>query len=178
MKLSVQCPEMCICHVVLVATTQPAPASAGEESEEDQQFRTIFQEIAGDVSRTKYFHENLVDFQIPPSMFSSLICGRTWKSQPTSWRMFSTESLPNVSFESVAALVLLSSMLIFPCCVFVFVCRQGPEHRGLQLGELQEHDCSDGRILCIECIGLAAWLLGGTTCRDPRQANLLHFFFF
>uniref|UniRef100_A0A4W6DEE5 Calpain-3 n=1 Tax=Lates calcarifer TaxID=8187 RepID=A0A4W6DEE5_LATCA len=28
----------------------PAPASAGEESEEDQQFRTIFQEIAGDVS--------------------------------------------------------------------------------------------------------------------------------
>lgn len=29
---------------------QPAPASAGEESEEDQQFRTIFQEIAGDVS--------------------------------------------------------------------------------------------------------------------------------
>lgn len=30
--------------------TQPAPASAGEESEEDQQFRTIFQEIAGDVS--------------------------------------------------------------------------------------------------------------------------------
>lgn len=26
----------------------PAPASAGEESEEDQQFRTIFQEIAGD----------------------------------------------------------------------------------------------------------------------------------
>ncbi|XP_047197605.1 calpain-3 isoform X1 [Hippoglossus stenolepis] len=27
---------------------QPAPASAGEESEEDQQFRTIFQEIAGD----------------------------------------------------------------------------------------------------------------------------------
>lgn len=31
-------------------TPQPAPASAGEESEEDQQFRTIFQEIAGDVS--------------------------------------------------------------------------------------------------------------------------------
>lgn len=31
-------------------TLQPAPASAGEESEEDQQFRTIFQEIAGDVS--------------------------------------------------------------------------------------------------------------------------------
>uniref|UniRef100_A0A3P9NRQ4 Calpain-3 n=1 Tax=Poecilia reticulata TaxID=8081 RepID=A0A3P9NRQ4_POERE len=29
---------------------QPAPASVGEESEEDQQFRTIFQEIAGDVS--------------------------------------------------------------------------------------------------------------------------------
>ncbi|KAI4875312.1 hypothetical protein NFI96_022582 [Prochilodus magdalenae] len=28
----------------------PAPASAGEESEEDQQFRTIFQQIAGDVS--------------------------------------------------------------------------------------------------------------------------------
>uniref|UniRef100_A0AAQ5Y0F7 Calpain-3 n=1 Tax=Amphiprion ocellaris TaxID=80972 RepID=A0AAQ5Y0F7_AMPOC len=28
---------------------QPAPASAGEESEEDQQFRTIFQEIAGDL---------------------------------------------------------------------------------------------------------------------------------
>uniref|UniRef100_A0A3B4XXT8 Calpain-3 n=1 Tax=Seriola lalandi dorsalis TaxID=1841481 RepID=A0A3B4XXT8_SERLL len=28
----------------------PAPASAGEESEEDQQFRTIFQEIAGEVS--------------------------------------------------------------------------------------------------------------------------------
>uniref|UniRef100_A0A3Q0RWH2 Calpain-3 n=1 Tax=Amphilophus citrinellus TaxID=61819 RepID=A0A3Q0RWH2_AMPCI len=27
---------------------QPAPASAGEESEEDQQFRTIFQEIAGE----------------------------------------------------------------------------------------------------------------------------------
>lgn len=32
---------------------QPAPASAGEESEEDQQFRTIFQEIAGDVSMRK-----------------------------------------------------------------------------------------------------------------------------
>lgn len=31
-------------------TPQPAPASAGEESEEDQQFRTIFQEIAGEVS--------------------------------------------------------------------------------------------------------------------------------
>uniref|UniRef100_A0A3B3YVJ5 Calpain-3 n=1 Tax=Poecilia mexicana TaxID=48701 RepID=A0A3B3YVJ5_9TELE len=30
---------------------QPAPASAGEESEEDQQFRTIFQEIAGDVKK-------------------------------------------------------------------------------------------------------------------------------
>ncbi|XP_069016822.1 calpain-3 isoform X1 [Embiotoca jacksoni] len=29
-------------------TPQPAPASAGEESEEDQHFRTIFQEIAGD----------------------------------------------------------------------------------------------------------------------------------
>ncbi|KAG9268586.1 calpain-3-like [Astyanax mexicanus] len=28
----------------------PAPASAGEESEEDQHFRTIFQQIAGDVS--------------------------------------------------------------------------------------------------------------------------------
>uniref|UniRef100_A0A8C6LMH5 Calpain-3 n=1 Tax=Nothobranchius furzeri TaxID=105023 RepID=A0A8C6LMH5_NOTFU len=28
--------------------TQPAPALAGEESEEDQQFRTIFQEIAGE----------------------------------------------------------------------------------------------------------------------------------
>uniref|UniRef100_A0A8C6LMI5 Calpain-3 n=1 Tax=Nothobranchius furzeri TaxID=105023 RepID=A0A8C6LMI5_NOTFU len=31
--------------------TQPAPALAGEESEEDQQFRTIFQEIAGEVNR-------------------------------------------------------------------------------------------------------------------------------
>ncbi|XP_041927227.1 calpain-3 isoform X1 [Alosa sapidissima] len=31
----------------------PAPASAGEESEEDQQFRTIFQQIAGDVSTWK-----------------------------------------------------------------------------------------------------------------------------
>jgi len=31
-------------------TTQPAPASVGEESEEDQQFRNIFQEIPGDVS--------------------------------------------------------------------------------------------------------------------------------
>uniref|UniRef100_A0A669CNQ3 Calpain-3 n=1 Tax=Oreochromis niloticus TaxID=8128 RepID=A0A669CNQ3_ORENI len=31
-------------------TPQPAPASAGEESEEDQQFRTIFQEIGGEVS--------------------------------------------------------------------------------------------------------------------------------
>uniref|UniRef100_A0A3Q3IB39 Calpain-3 n=1 Tax=Monopterus albus TaxID=43700 RepID=A0A3Q3IB39_MONAL len=30
---------------------QPAPTSAGEENEEDQQFRTIFQEIVGDVSR-------------------------------------------------------------------------------------------------------------------------------
>lgn len=35
-------------------TPQPAPASAGEESEEDQQFRTIFQEIAGDVSIKEY----------------------------------------------------------------------------------------------------------------------------
>lgn len=34
-------------HVIL---TQPVPASAGEESEEDQQCRTIFQQIAGDVS--------------------------------------------------------------------------------------------------------------------------------
>ena len=34
-------------------TPQPSPASAGEESEEDQQFRTIFQEIAGDVSRRR-----------------------------------------------------------------------------------------------------------------------------
>lgn len=32
---------------------QPAPTSAGEESEEDQQFMTIFQEIAGDVSVRK-----------------------------------------------------------------------------------------------------------------------------
>lgn len=30
--------------------TQPAPASAGDETEEDQHFRTIFQQIAGDVS--------------------------------------------------------------------------------------------------------------------------------
>lgn len=30
--------------------TQPVPASAGEETEEDQQFRTIFQQIAGNVS--------------------------------------------------------------------------------------------------------------------------------
>lgn len=29
---------------------QPAPASTGEESEEDQQFLSIFQQIAGDVS--------------------------------------------------------------------------------------------------------------------------------
>lgn len=33
---------------------QPAPASAGEESEEDQQFRTIFQEIAGEVSTNRF----------------------------------------------------------------------------------------------------------------------------
>uniref|UniRef100_A0A8C6NR84 Calpain-3 n=1 Tax=Nothobranchius furzeri TaxID=105023 RepID=A0A8C6NR84_NOTFU len=36
--------------------TQPAPALAGEESEEDQQFRTIFQEIAGEMRiRVWYF---------------------------------------------------------------------------------------------------------------------------
>lgn len=61
------------CLFVLVATPQPAPASAGEESEEDQQFRTIFQEIAGDVSRIKKkktFENFFVDFQIPPSIFS------------------------------------------------------------------------------------------------------------
>lgn len=44
----------CILSLFLAACgsmrPQPAPASAGEESEEDQQFRTIFQEIAGDVS--------------------------------------------------------------------------------------------------------------------------------
>lgn len=39
-------------------STQPAPASAGEESEEDQQFRTIFQEIAGDVSMRKSERES------------------------------------------------------------------------------------------------------------------------
>uniref|UniRef100_A0A8C4NR77 Calpain-3 n=1 Tax=Dicentrarchus labrax TaxID=13489 RepID=A0A8C4NR77_DICLA len=37
----------------------PAPASAGEESEEDQQFRTIFQEIAGDVSRRRIVFQNI-----------------------------------------------------------------------------------------------------------------------
>lgn len=41
-------------------STQPAPASAGEESEEDQQFRTIFQEIAGDVSMRKSERELLI----------------------------------------------------------------------------------------------------------------------
>uniref|UniRef100_A0A3Q3F9D8 Calpain-3 n=1 Tax=Labrus bergylta TaxID=56723 RepID=A0A3Q3F9D8_9LABR len=35
-------------HLAHLMTCQPAPASAGEESEEDQQFRTIFQEIAGE----------------------------------------------------------------------------------------------------------------------------------
>lgn len=39
---------------------QPAPASAGEESEEDQQFRTIFQEIAGDVSRRRRGERNQI----------------------------------------------------------------------------------------------------------------------
>uniref|UniRef100_A0A4W6DF32 Calpain-3 n=1 Tax=Lates calcarifer TaxID=8187 RepID=A0A4W6DF32_LATCA len=41
----------CLIYFLLLCGSmmpQPAPASAGEESEEDQQFRTIFQEIAGD----------------------------------------------------------------------------------------------------------------------------------
>ncbi|XP_047193781.1 calpain-3 isoform X1 [Scophthalmus maximus] len=44
-------PPLCLFYLFLLCgsmTPQPAPSSAGEESEEDQQFRTIFQEIAGD----------------------------------------------------------------------------------------------------------------------------------
>uniref|UniRef100_A0A3Q3XHF0 Calpain-3 n=1 Tax=Mola mola TaxID=94237 RepID=A0A3Q3XHF0_MOLML len=41
-----------LCHFLFLLCgsmmPQPSPASAGEESEEEQQFRTIFQEIAGD----------------------------------------------------------------------------------------------------------------------------------
>ncbi|TWW72532.1 Calpain-3 [Takifugu flavidus] len=41
-------PEVSVAVPTVINVRDPAPASAGEESEEDQQFRTIFQEIAGD----------------------------------------------------------------------------------------------------------------------------------
>uniref|UniRef100_A0A8C5GJZ8 Calpain-3 n=1 Tax=Gouania willdenowi TaxID=441366 RepID=A0A8C5GJZ8_GOUWI len=43
---------------------RPAPASVGEESEEDQQFRTIFQEIAGDVSQERHRHRALNSYSL------------------------------------------------------------------------------------------------------------------
>lgn len=165
------------CHVVLVATPQPAPASAGEESEEDQQFRTIFQEIAGDVSRKKRAFRNCSGF---PESCQHLLITDLWQDME-----ITANELKNVLNRVITkrkfcisggTVVCVVNAQLTCVCMCVFVCRQGPEHGGLQLGELQEHDCSDGRILCIECIGLAAWPLGGTTCRDPRQANLLHFF--
>ncbi|XP_067336467.1 calpain-3 isoform X2 [Channa argus] len=47
---ALRCQEIPVLNLFLLVALppQPAPASAGEESEEDQQFRTIFQEIAGD----------------------------------------------------------------------------------------------------------------------------------
>uniref|UniRef100_A0A3B5KZN6 Calpain-3 n=1 Tax=Xiphophorus couchianus TaxID=32473 RepID=A0A3B5KZN6_9TELE len=51
----------------LILPRQPAPASAGEESEEDQQFRTIFQEIAGDVKMWRLFkHFFTPHLVVPP----------------------------------------------------------------------------------------------------------------
>uniref|UniRef100_A0A7N9ATG5 Calpain-3 n=1 Tax=Mastacembelus armatus TaxID=205130 RepID=A0A7N9ATG5_9TELE len=47
----------CVFTSLCSVMPQPAPASAGEESEEDQQFRTIFQEIAGDVSTKIVFSD-------------------------------------------------------------------------------------------------------------------------
>ena len=88
---------------------QPAPASAvGEESEEDQKFRTIFQEIAGDVSEGVLCV--YVSLCIPVCLsvvvvvkqhkcwWSDLPASpRRWRSQPTSWRTCSTKSSPRVS---------------------------------------------------------------------------------
>lgn len=122
-------------------TPQPAPASAGEESEEDQQFRTIFQEIAGDVSlrETKRIKNKQCSVFFKLSWFtirkSINVCGkvviqiilmissllllflfRTWKSQPTNWKTFSTEWSPNVSpVKSVFTLSLQKLTLDVMC---------------------------------------------------------------
>lgn len=69
------------------------------------------------VKKNQSFSKNLDEFQIPPSIFSSLLCGRTWKSQPMSWRMFSTESLPNVSSASAAALLSSSTAYLCVCAM-------------------------------------------------------------
>lgn len=58
-----------LCHFLFLLCgsmmPQPSPASAGEESEEDQQFRTIFQEIAGDVSTRR---ATLLPFHVDESV--------------------------------------------------------------------------------------------------------------
>uniref|UniRef100_A0A6Q2Y553 Calpain-3 n=1 Tax=Esox lucius TaxID=8010 RepID=A0A6Q2Y553_ESOLU len=49
---------------------EPAPSNAGEESEEDQQFRSLFQQIAGDVSTGSAGR--------PGSAWGSVSIGRGW----------------------------------------------------------------------------------------------------
>lgn len=110
-------------------TPQPAPASAGEESEEDQQFRTIFQEIAGEVS-TNFLKTVLKRHPLIPDsshFFLLLLYGssfaRTWKLQLTSWETFWTEWSPNVSpfkvwfTASLSALALSWSHALLCVCV-------------------------------------------------------------
>uniref|UniRef100_G3NNP2 Calpain-3 n=1 Tax=Gasterosteus aculeatus aculeatus TaxID=481459 RepID=G3NNP2_GASAC len=76
---------------------QPAPASVGEESEEDQQFRTIFQEIAGD------------DMEITANELKNVLNRVITKHKELNTKGFSLEScrsmiaLMDVSFVSSAS---------------------------------------------------------------------------
>uniref|UniRef100_G3NNN5 Calpain-3 n=1 Tax=Gasterosteus aculeatus aculeatus TaxID=481459 RepID=G3NNN5_GASAC len=64
----------------------PAPASVGEESEEDQQFRTIFQEIAGDVSRRS------TDMEITANELKNVLNRVITKHKELNTKGFSLES--------------------------------------------------------------------------------------
>ncbi|XP_061843626.1 calpain-3 isoform X3 [Nerophis lumbriciformis] len=71
----------------------PAPASAGEESDEDQQFRTIFQEIAGD------------DMEIAANELRNVLNRVTTKRESGSDKSLTTEGFSLESCRSMIALM-------------------------------------------------------------------------
>ncbi|XP_041927228.1 calpain-3 isoform X2 [Alosa sapidissima] len=70
----------------------PAPASAGEESEEDQQFRTIFQQIAGDVSTWKPVSAGGTEMEISANELKNVLNRVVSKHKEMNTEGFSLES--------------------------------------------------------------------------------------